>query len=132
MVEANPPVVAAAVAEANPPVVAAAVAEANPPVVAAAMAEVGPMPYASVDVQSGEDDEQAIFSHRANLFRRSKTNMVWDQIGMGCVKICMHHFLHLEELHLIDCNGVFKQGIDVLRNDFVPLRLMTIQNNRLF
>jgi hypothetical protein len=43
----------------------------------------------------------------------------------------MHNFLHLEELHLIDCNGVSKQGMDVLMNDLVPLRLMTIQNNRL-
>ncbi|XP_056320612.1 E3 SUMO-protein ligase RanBP2 isoform X5 [Danio aesculapii] len=49
-----------------------------------------PMPDL-VEVSTGEEDEQVLFSHRAKLYRYDKTLSQWKERGIGDLKILQHY-----------------------------------------
>lgn len=48
-----------------------------------------PLP-ALVEVKTGEEDEELIFSHRAKLYRFESSTKEWKEKGVGDIKI-LHH-----------------------------------------
>uniref|UniRef100_A0A8C2FGK5 RanBD1 domain-containing protein n=1 Tax=Cyprinus carpio TaxID=7962 RepID=A0A8C2FGK5_CYPCA len=44
-----------------------------------------------VDVSTGEENEQVLFSHRAKLYRYDKDLSQWKERGIGDLKILQHY-----------------------------------------
>lgn len=43
-----------------------------------------------VEVKTGEEDEEAVFSHRAKLYRFESSSKEWKEKGVGDIKILRH------------------------------------------
>ncbi|KAK7154644.1 hypothetical protein R3I94_007844 [Phoxinus phoxinus] len=44
-----------------------------------------------IEITTGEEDEQVVFSHRAKLYRFDKESMEWKERGVGILKILQNH-----------------------------------------
>ena len=54
------------------------------------MAAIGALSISSFFCTSGEEDETAVFSQRAKLFRFDKATNQWKEKGIGDMKILKH------------------------------------------
>lgn len=43
-----------------------------------------------VEVKTGEEDEEVLYSHRAKLFRFDGETKEWKERGIGDIKVLMH------------------------------------------
>lgn len=82
-----------------------------------------PLPDA-VEVRTGEEDEEKVFSHRAKLYRYEAETKEWKERGVGDMKLLYHPqhntyrlLLRREQVHKVVCN--FLLTLDI---DFQPLK----------
>ncbi|XP_076685558.1 E3 SUMO-protein ligase RanBP2 [Andrena cerasifolii] len=71
-----------------------------------------------VDVKTGEEDEEILYSHRAKLFRYDKSTNEWKERGLGDIKLLRHK--ETGKLRLIMRR---EQILKVCLNHFLPPNL---------
>ncbi|XP_066584768.1 E3 SUMO-protein ligase RanBP2-like [Prorops nasuta] len=82
-----------------------------------------PMPDA-IEVRTGEEDEDIVFSQRAKLYRYTADTKEWKERGVGEMKLLYHSgrgtyrlLMRREQVHKLVCNFLLKPDID-----FQPLK----------
>ncbi|XP_063709073.1 E3 SUMO-protein ligase RanBP2-like [Culicoides brevitarsis] len=79
---------------------------------------------APVEVKTGEEDEEALYSHRAKLFRFDADSKEWKERGIGDIKVLKHKvtgklriLMRRDQIHKICLNHILTPEVEYKRKD---------------
>ena len=88
-----------------------------------------------VTVQSGEENEMVLFSHRSKLYRFDGSLKQWKERGIGNIKILKHKktgkcriLMRREQILKLCCNHLIVEGMTMTARDEKELQWMTLSD----
>ena len=88
-----------------------------------------------VKVQSGEENEVVLFSHRAKLYRFDTSSKQWKERGIGDIKMLKHKktgkfriLMRREQILKLCCNHLIVKGMTLTARDEKSLQWITLSD----